>query len=297
MVGKVAIFGVFMGTFAAGCGEPLGGSDDQDVEQVVLQYLRDHDPGITRGSPEYMVFLKDILWGLHPDLLNHSRGTKIGEFAAAYISNAVAPLLDDEQAPRPTIQSQTSALTSGFNRNAVVNYAYAWASNGGKKRNGAYVSFDNDCTNFASQAIKAGGVPAIGSGSCGYEETTWEWYSQFSLAWWCLKKWAVSTTWVRVSEFYQYHVQNKRNASTGLYYLGNLNSLRSAARPGDIIQLQLASSGTLFHSMVVTKKDSTGEIYCTYHTGPNGYDVVDKPLASIAANYGNTSYYRLNRFD
>lgn len=70
-----------------------------------------------------------------------------------------------------------------------------------------------------------------------------------------------------------------------MYTYSQLDQLRRAAQAGDIIQLQNSTGGAKWHSMVVTKKVN-GELYFTYHSGPSGLDVVDKPLAAIASpNY------------
>jgi hypothetical protein len=63
-----------------------------------------------------------------------------------------------------------------YNRTAAVQYADQWALG----RNPAYQSFDNnggDCTNFASQVIRAGGAAYDYSGPSAWYPTTWYPYS------------------------------------------------------------------------------------------------------------------------
>jgi len=95
-----------------------------------------------------------------------------------------------------------------------------------------------------------------------------------------------------VADFWQYQTQYKRNATSTTYSSSQLSQLRSAAAVGDILQLQNASGGAKWHSMVVTRKQN-GEIYLTYHSGPNGVDVVDKSLANVAAT-GSYSYWLIH---
>lgn len=54
--------------------------------------------------------------------------------------------------------ASVSSAAASYNRTAAVNYADAWTHG----RNSAYRNYDpNDCTNFASQILAAGGVPQI----------------------------------------------------------------------------------------------------------------------------------------
>jgi hypothetical protein len=258
---------------------------------------------VAPGSPEYGIFIKDILWGLHPALTTGEQATEILWFAADYVnggadrSSMESDITSQSSVPAPN-QSPTTQLVAGFNRTAVVNYAYAWATNGGTKRNPSYPDFvswwglgdSNDCTNFTSQAIKAGGALPAGTGSCDAEVTMAEWYVKPSSGF-CLSPWAWSTGWSTVVDFYKYHTQTKSNATWSTYTKNQLSQLRTAAMPGDIVQLQNSSGGAKWHSMVLTKK-SGGEIYFTYHSGPNGKDVVDKKLADIAA-VNDVTYWRL----
>ena len=55
-----------------------------------------------------------------------------------------------------------------YNRQAAVNYANAYAT----KRNPNFPSVGNDCTNFVSQVISAGGYPQKG-GSSSNDDTQW----------------------------------------------------------------------------------------------------------------------------
>src|SRR3984893_712620 len=55
-----------------------------------------------------------------------------------------------------------------YNRQAAVNYANAYAT----KRNPNFPSVGNDCTNFVSQVISAGGYPQKG-GSSSTDDTQW----------------------------------------------------------------------------------------------------------------------------
>lgn len=267
--------------------------DKAQAEQIIAQYLQQKGLNLKPDTPEYSVFLKDILWGVYPELNNHPNGNIIRNYAANYLNRNAVSLRVQSKATTPATEQGADTVTPllvGYNRTAAVNYAYAWSQNGGKKRNPAYPDFtENDCTNFVSQVVRAGGVPINGSGSCGSYRTSTQWFVNPS-AWWCItNSWAWSTSWSVVSDFWAYHTQNTTNAASTMYTYSQLDQLRRAAQPGDIVQLQDSTGGAKWHSMVVTKKVS-GELYFTYHSGPGGLDVVDKPLAAIASQ-GKYNYW------
>ncbi len=180
------------------------------------------------------------------------------------------------------------ALAAGYDRGRAVSYAYQWAGNGQRRRNPAYPSFaNNDCTNFASQVIAAGGIPLDGDGWLGTENTLYEWY--------CRSSWGrtrYSSSWINVNDFRLYHTSNNhRGRVGGIYTAGSANSLRAAAQPGDILQAMNSYayiSG--WHSMIVTKK-SGGEIYLTYHSGPSDIDQVDVSLGFLLPKVGPSNLF------
>jgi len=58
---------------------------------------------------------------------------------------------------------QQPAVAGLYNRAAAVAYADQWSANDPDYvRNPDYPNFDNDCTNFASQVLYAGGMPTPG---------------------------------------------------------------------------------------------------------------------------------------
>jgi Putative amidase domain len=66
------------------------------------------------------------------------------------------------------------AVTPAFayNPTAAAQYADQWSSNNEQLRNPMYRSFTDDCTNFVSQALHAGGFPYTGSSETHYQS----WY-------------------------------------------------------------------------------------------------------------------------
>lgn len=58
--------------------------------------------------------------------------------------------------------SRSPMLPSYYNRNAAVNYARRWALNPNPRY--PYYTQNGDCTNFVSQALRAGGLRDIHHG-------------------------------------------------------------------------------------------------------------------------------------
>ena len=190
-------------------------------------------------------------------------------------------------------ESTTNKVLTSYSRTNVINYAYEWWNN----RNPSYPDFGSNCSNFISQAMKAGGFSFEGSGdNCKHENTETEWYvyENPSPPFWCtgsFRDWEWSTSWSVVYPFKRYFTYRNNYATelgwtishfTAAYYLS----------PGDIVQLQQKSGSNWvsYHNMLVTKETSSVGLYLTY----NSKDTKDKPLRDIPA--GSTQRYILIRF-
>lgn len=159
-------------------------------------------------------------------------------------------------------EQRTYAAYAQINRSAIVSYAYKYWST----YNSAYRKFSSDCTNFVSQAVRAG---------------SWNfrtgWYRSDS-AWWYDKYGIQSWTWAGANNWFQFTKKRPR---------GYIARYFSDMQPGDILQADLNRDGTIDHSMIVTKKDSSGTIYLTYHTN----NTKDKSINSVRSSYPNALYY------
>jgi hypothetical protein len=157
------------------------------------------------------------------------------------------------------------ALVS-LNRTAIVNYATTYWSN----YNPNYRRFDGssdggDCTNFVSQACRAGGWTDVSG-----------WYTS-TLVWWYT--WAnQSYTWTSAHSWFWFTYNRPR---------GTLASYISNLVPGDILQIDFNRDGRIDHSMVVTRKDSYGNIYLTYHST----NWLNRSFSSIYSSYPTANYY------
>jgi hypothetical protein len=157
-------------------------------------------------------------------------------------------------------------LTSGtYNYKAMADYATKYWSN----YNPDYPNFNGagaggDCTNFVSQALKAGGWKH----EPGY---TYDWHKWFGNAD------IQSDSFVGVNEFSWFALSSKR--VTGLANVYQMDV-------GDVLQVDFDKDGSKDHTMIVTSRVN-GVPYLTYHS-TNTYN---RSVASVLASYPNAAYY------
>jgi hypothetical protein len=164
------------------------------------------------------------------------------------------PWINDESLP---------GVYGTFNWDAAAAYARRWALS----YNPDYTQFPNDCTNFISQALRAGGWPDIGSEFSRTSNTTWYygWLSQ-------------SYTWAGAHNHYMFHASMSRSQiATHASYLW----------VGEPISIDFTGDGHIDHTVLITKKDASGNLYVSYHTNNN----LDRPMSYFYTNYPSAKYY------
>lgn len=283
-------------------------------KQIIDSFIKAKGMDIQLGTDEYKRTMKGILLGEYPELTGkgssfirsteelglvlayageHSGYNELGEYRELDVQEAQPVLTDIGQQLQATT---TSSLSDS--RYRAVNYAYSWSISGGISRNPDYPDFGfDDCTNFVSQAMKAGGFMEKGSGDgCEYEVTSTEWYvdPNPSPPLWCVgstRYWEWSTSWSVPWPFRDYFVYQNVYANehgwtisvaTAKYYLSS----------GDVVQLQKTNASgdwETYHTMIVTDEDSN-DLYVTYHSNGGGFDEVDKPLSSIPTDINSHRY-------
>ncbi|MFD9359657.1 amidase domain-containing protein [Streptomyces sp. NPDC060031] len=161
--------------------------------------------------------------------------------------------------------AKPKAKTGGtYDYAAMAKYAEKYWSS----YNPAYRKFNGaggDCTNFISQALKAGGWKAVPGSTSDYRN--W-WYDGARQ----------SDSWVGANEWAWFTLSNQRAANLASVYQTDV---------GDIVQVDFNKDGSKDHSMMVTYRSSAGMPYLTYHS-TNTYR---KSLASIIASYPDAVYY------
>ncbi|MFM9369140.1 amidase domain-containing protein [Streptomyces sp. Da 82-17] len=130
-------------------------------------------------------------------------------------------------------------------RKKVVSYANKYVHS----YNSRYRRYEQDCTNFVSQAMRAGGWSHKGSGFWDRKDSD-KWYYGGSTR-------TTSYTWAAAENWGVFARDKSRRTKP----LSNVWYLRAA----DVLQANLDGSGGKDHSMIVAKKGAN-ETYLNYHT-------------------------------
>jgi Domain of unknown function (DUF4157)/Putative amidase domain len=169
--------------------------------------------------------------------------------------------------------NQALQLYSG---SAAAAYARTWALG----TNPSYPRFDNDCTNFVSQSVEAGGWTMVG-GSCSDRKGDNVWWYGNSKCWWPGVR--ASYTWAGAQNFYNF---------TNVSGRGSAASKVADLKIGDILQMRFDGSTNIGHSMVLTDKKE-GNLFFSYHTS----DHLDEPFwgsGGILSRYPKATYFAWN---
>ena len=269
-------------------------------------FMMEKGVAIEKGTEQYLQFMKDILLGEYPELTTvgskYVGGQDDLDQILEYATEQMGPIFKDFPIESPsqeafaasegTVGSEQGEAVLAYSRTNAINYAYAWWNG----QNSSYPDFgSNDCTNFISQSMKAGGFSFRGSGDgCRDESTQTEWYvNRNSPPLWCIgsnRDWVWSTAWSVVYDFKRYYTYYNAYASE-LGWTTSASTAKSLLSPGDIVQLQQLQGGNWvsYHNMLVTKETSS-DLLMTY----NSTDTKDKPLGQIPT--GSTQRYVLIRF-
>ncbi|MGG0516749.1 amidase domain-containing protein [Bacillus pseudomycoides] len=173
----------------------------------------------------------------------------------------------------------------GFSVNTAVSYAKRNAYTKENDKYG-YYNGDGDCTNFVSQVIEAGGKSInrpyhVNANTPNIWDTTSYWYNGIWITHPNGPKFRKATTsWIRVSHFYEYWSQRVRTFETY-----SPMTIGRGSKTGDVIQYKRSRTGQMWHTTFVTGKASDGETYITQHSDPK----LNQPI--VLPN--DSSYYIL----
>ena len=256
---------------------------DNDQWKLSEHYIEN---GFTNAQPEPRVSLVDIPPMALTPVLQNSTPDSSNLKSVRKDARAKIQKLD----PQPSLYRQDLLLLpedglnsklrpillaagkNSLNRSAIVNYANKYW----KDYNKDYRKFEQDCTNFVSQALRSGGwqeVPGLFT------------YSSY---WWYNSGINQSNSWINADEFFKFTSKRPR---------ASLATNFSDLQIGDVLQADWSNDGTKDHTMIVTKKDSRGEIYLTYHTNnTNNISISDsKRKAGSKTTYSRWKLY--DKFD
>ncbi|GAA0477148.1 amidase domain-containing protein [Streptomyces sp. NPDC046215] len=161
-------------------------------------------------------------------------------------------------------QPKAKSSAGGYDYAAMAAYAEKYWRN----YNPAYRSFNSyggDCTNFVSQALKAGG----------WKDQPGK-YDDYR-AWWYDSK-NQATSWVGANEWSWSALNSQRVKPLSNVYQMDV---------GDIMQMDFDDDGSKDHTMITTYRSRIGVPYLTYHS-TNTYR---KSVASIIASNPDAVYY------
>jgi hypothetical protein len=153
------------------------------------------------------------------------------------------------------------ALAAGYNYTAMADYARRWALS----YNPAYRWFAEDCTNFVSQALYAGGWQMT---SGAYNDNRNWWYNFLNQSY----PWAGAQNWGDFAWWYS----RRTTMLSNVYDMGL----------ADVLQIDQERNGSKDHTMMVTRVAGS-ERYLSYHS----QNTLDKSLTSIIAKYPNAWWY------
>jgi hypothetical protein len=164
------------------------------------------------------------------------------------------------------IESGNKFTVAGYSYSKMVQYADKhW-----KRTNSSYRVHSNDCTNFISQAMRAGGW-GMTSGSAASRKDNRKWfYGSFT--------WTTSYTWAGAENWYWF--ASRHSKRTRLQ--NNVWKLAYA----DVLQADWNRDNTIDHTVIVT---ATGrnERYLTYHTSSTH----NRKLSSLLAARPSAWWY------
>jgi hypothetical protein len=157
---------------------------------------------------------------------------------------------------------------AGYNYTAMVDYANRYWDYYNESN---YRTYSNDCTNFISQIMYAGGWQFANTHLAQEDSRRWDYQWGGT--------WATSYTWAGAQNWYQFATGSGRT-----YILSTASELLLA----DVLQMDFDKNYNINHTMIVTHTSGT-EKYLTYHTS----DTHNKSLTSILQAYpaATTWYY------
>lgn len=274
-----------------------------DMQEEMEKYLAENHPNIKIGTQAYIDYVsQQLLTGEDAKLAARTDYDDLSTYMGKYVifvDDKQCYLTDKEQILNLSEKEKSMTLqevrqeaieeekedlvwekkleskppimtkSSSYNATNAANYAKKWA----KARNDAYDNYSNDCTNFISQALYAGGIPMRKPSTIkhGITETTDYWFSKkhkfTGSTGRVTYEYDVATSWIRVKDFYKYA---SAHGATVIKY-DKISQLQNNAKLGDIVQLKNDSGW--YHSIIITGGGKGHKTYCGHTSNRNDYPV------------------------
>lgn len=274
-----------------------------ELEDEMVEFIKDTYPDIEYGSIEYIEYIQDQLFGEKDENLYEREDYKnLILYANEYIyelNNANAKLSGDEifSLPEETRKltvskikeiseeedendieysknnSSVSLMSTGYNGDDAADYALEYAY----LRNPEYDSFTSDCTNFVSQCIYAGGIDMDFPSNVpsGINDTTSYWYSEFAGYNIDVPTYNISTSFINVEDLYDYLTDE---SLVTVISGSGIDVIQDEAEIGDIVQLKYGS-GRYSHSIIITGGTRGNYKYSAHSTNRR-----NEPISNIDDN-------------
>lgn len=156
-----------------------------------------------------------------------------------------------------------------YNKIAAANYALAYAT---VSNSNNYRTYGNDCTNFVSQCLKAGGWIEAGGVFSRTSNSSWFYGSYES---------STSYTWAGAENHYWFHQSTGRSTLATSVYNMSL---------GDVLQADFGPTpdNNINHTVIISKEDASGNDFVSYHSS----NTLNKPMSQFISDCGpGTSFY------
>lgn len=190
------------------------------------------------------------------------------ELSTSFLSKTIADIIRENQEKEALNKADREQVkVSGYSGSQAASYAKQYADS----YNSAYPHYSADCANFVSQCVYWGGLGMNGSSvNVGIHDSTTNWYCIYidTILW--VRRYAVTTSWIRVSDFNTYfgNVGTKSTKTT-------ISALVSACAVGDPVQLADKTTGTAYHTIIISEKDSSTAYFCGHTNSRNNVNVYD----------------------
>ncbi|MFF1710861.1 amidase domain-containing protein [Streptomyces sp. NPDC058268] len=261
------------------------------VNEHTRLYLPFTQQEIEEGAPEYeesslphtVKFTKgtDGAWLLSSDKVENEGGptptTQVSDTETPEQVDDGAGSPDEEEGdkeagantdplPGATPDDVKPTASADYNFNKMVAYANKYWNN----HNDDYRSYGNDCTNFISQAMYAGGWGPKGGAL----------YQRTSNKYWFYgpTKFLTSYTWAGAENWYFFAKKHSKRTKA----LNNVWKLLKS----DVLQADWDRNNNINHTMIVTKK-YRGTPYLTYHSS----DTHNKSLKKLLSDHPRAWWY------
>ena len=247
---------------------------DGEVVAHVREHTKLHFRRTEVGGPSYEEFaLPHVL-----TLVNGAGGLLLAEARALVTPGSLPPSTQfspvdakvDVTPSRPGAELRKpgkgevgAGVKAAYNYGAMIDYANAHWSN----YNSDYRSYDNDCTNFISQAMAAGGWGHVDGDRTNNASWYYGWFT-----------FTTSYSWAGAENWYWFAIDHSARTS----FLENVWHML----PSDVLQMDFDRDNNINHTMIVTASDAN-DLYLTYHTS----NTHNKRLSTIIAENPNAWYY------